>query len=615
MAELGALSLRIETVGDAAVLKTLDAIDTKAAKAGISTTTTVAALNKLGIAARQVGSSIQVADVQLEQATAIVRRLGSQAAVTAGDIQRMGTATAQAAAAPAAPLQVLGKDLVQASGKLSAFGKSGLNAFNALAFGLSQMAATGQTSFRSLATSATSVLAFFGPQGAIAAAVIATGLVLVDFWRRQKKEVAEFQKLVTDLIEESDRVSREKNPFRFAQDDLDRLQKGLAEFDAKRAKRIAEIGSRQEFRAGTDLTSAAKTELAALTAQRAALQQAVFQAERRLEAAQQAMTKGLPEVKVGGKSNEQLTRERQEAIEAEIAALASLQKARGLTSVELLRLIALEGTLTKELASGNLTKVREAEVWEQIAKARQAAAAALPAATIRPITPDRALPKGQLAKPSGALAQFLSPEQIAADIQAADREMARRAAAANFAETQEALSTALGNAVAFGIANGFAMGLGQGGIGEGFRQMAAQMAQGLGSVAIDYGLKAVAASQLMARISAWMIANPLLAVGAGIALVAFGRAIGGRGSVSGGGGFGGGGFGGSTGSQTPLSISRLIVDPNAGLRGRMAAGLQAMAPAAADNRPVQVIEVIGLNTPRGQALVGTANASYQRRGG
>ena len=614
MAELGALSLRIETIGDKQALRALDAIDTKAAKAGISVTSTVAALNKLGISARQVGGQIQVADSQLEQATQIVRRLGSQAQVTAGDLQRLGSATAQAAAAPAQPLQVLGRDVVQASGKLTAFGKSGLNAFNALSFGLSQMAATGQTSFRSLATASASVLSFFGPQGAIAAAVIATGLVLVDFWRRQKKEVAEFQQLVTALIEESDRVSREKNPFRFAQQDLQEVEKELAAFEARRDRRlkqIAEVGERR----GSALNPSEKRELEEMNAERARLLQAQFQAQRRLQDAIQAMTKGLPEVKVGGKTNEQLAKERQQAIEAEIAALSSLQKARGLTSVELLRLIDLEATLTKELASGNLTKVREAEVWEQIAKARTAAGVALPAAVVRPITPGRAQPKGTLEKPTGALAQFLSPEQIAADIQAADAAMAARVAAFNFQQTQESLSQSLGNAIAFGIANGFAMGLGEGGIGEGFKQMAAQMAQGLGSVAIDYGLKAKAIATLMSKVSAWMIANPALAILGGIALVAAGRALGGRGGVgSGGGAFAGGGPVGT--SPTPISLSRLIVDPNADLRQRAAAGLGRMTAATPLPNPLAGVEFLVATSPAGQEFIVTKVVRpYEERGG
>jgi hypothetical protein len=78
------------------------------------------------------------------------------------------------------------------------------------------------------------------------------------------------------------------------------------------------------------------------------------------------------------------------------------------------------------------------------------------------------------------------------------------------------------------------------------------------------------------------------------------------------------GQGGATGSSGRLaepqriSIERLIVDPNATQRQRASA--TASRSVAVANPPApQVVEVIGIDTPRGQQLIGTSNARYQRR--
>jgi hypothetical protein len=681
MAELGALSLRIETTGDAAVLRTLDAIDTKAKRTDISLVNTVAALNKLGIAARQVGGAIQVADGQLEQATQIVRRLGSQAQVTAGNLAQMGAATTKAVTAPTQALNVFGRDVVQTSGKLSAFGKSGLNAFNALSFGLSQMAATGQTSFRSLATASASVLAFFGVGGAIASAVIATGLVLVDFWRRQRREIEETKQKILESLKAAAVARRERDePASVARERL-----GTASADVRAAKAVMASLLRERERALNDAereaidsritlqrarvsealnvetealrelndaqaksTDARDAEVASLAAAISARQATATQIARAnvlmgqarfvLEQTKNANVEDTATMAGRAKAIQTLTTltdafkkktgELKDTIGEEINALESLSKTRGLTAVELLRLIPLEGKLIDELARGSVTKEREAEIWEQIAKARQAAARAIPPVSVRsPLgggtfgpglgstTEGVVGPPKTLAKPTGALAEFLSPERIAADVAAADKAMAERVAAFNFNETQTALSEVLGNAIATGIAFGFAHGLGEGGIGEGFKQMAAQLATGLGSVAIDYGIKAILTAQAMAKIAAFLIANPILAIGAGIALVALGRAMGGRHGAGRSFGGGGSGFSGSSGQQSsvPLSIRRLVVDPNAALRQQAAGRMSGMADATVAPSPLAGVTLLEVKSPRGTEVIGSSYDAYQRR--
>jgi hypothetical protein len=135
----------------------------------------------------------------------------------------------------------------------------------------------------------------------------------------------------------------------------------------------------------------------------------------------------------------------------------------------------------------------------------------------------------------------------------------------------------------------------------------------LGAVAIDFGLKAILTAELMAKVAAFLTANPLLAIGAGIALVAAGRAMGGQsGATRTGGGFGGSGYSGS--APTPLSLSRLIVDPNAGVRQRIGSSLGNLATVTGP-APGQVINVIGYKTPLGSSMIGEANSRYIGKGG
>jgi hypothetical protein len=68
-------------------------------------------------------------------------------------------------------VQTFSRELVKADGNLTSFGKKGLTTMNAVAFGISQMASSGEADLRSLAQTATTTLAFFGTKGAIASIV------------------------------------------------------------------------------------------------------------------------------------------------------------------------------------------------------------------------------------------------------------------------------------------------------------------------------------------------------------------------------------------------------------------------------------------------------------
>ena len=72
------------------------------------------------------------------------------------------------------------------------------------------------------------------------------------------------------------------------------------------------------------------------------------------------------------------------------------------------------------------------------------------------------------------------------------------------------------------------------------------------------------------------------------------------------------GGGGSVTAPTPISIARLIVDPNAGARQRIAsAGTQRAVDAA--ERPLEGVSLLSVDTPRGSELLATRVDSYNRR--
>jgi hypothetical protein len=133
--------------------------------------------------------------------------------------------------------------------------------------------------------------------------------------------------------------------------------------------------------------------------------------------------------------------------------------------------------------------------------------------------------------------------------------------------------------------------------------------QQMGGALLTYGL---AMQGLLPSLLNPFTSGPA-AIAAGITLTALGAALGAAAS-------GRGGRGSTTstaitaGAASSINFQRLIIDPNAAARDRVArsaSGSLAIAGAA----PRESIEVIGIETPRGQKLIGTANARYTRRGG
>jgi hypothetical protein len=133
------------------------------------------------------------------------------------------------------------------------------------------------------------------------------------------------------------------------------------------------------------------------------------------------------------------------------------------------------------------------------------------------------------------------------------------------------------------------------------------LSSSFGSLLVDAGVQALKASAIMQSLyTAISTMNPWAAAAAAAALIVFGSAIGGRGGAS---GASGGGFA-STSPASPISITRMIVDPSAGVRQRIASSGQqsAMGP-----QELESIPVIGIATPRGVELIGTANGQFMRK--
>ncbi len=136
---------------------------------------------------------------------------------------------------------------------------------------------------------------------------------------------------------------------------------------------------------------------------------------------------------------------------------------------------------------------------------------------------------------------------------------------------------------------------------------------GLGGIFSEMGKALITYGLTMTGLMPLITSNPFTsgpaALAAGIALSALGGALGAAASGRGG---GGGGRSLAAANPQPINISRLIVDPNAAQRDRVsrsASGTMAVAGAA----PGQTLQVIGINSPQGQQLIGTANDRYTRR--
>jgi hypothetical protein len=521
VAELGALSLKIEAIGDKQVLAALNAIESKARVVDKSVTDAVAALKQLGIAAKAVGSQVAVASADVEKATGLIAKMGLTAKVvskenieaakvegnanrvrargfqeylgllttgarlegsradsirqlvslesalqkqlqqtnltfqqrvrlgeTLGRVQagiasgiEQTTVVAQRSTAvqkaQVSGFTVLGQTATTTGGRLSAFSTRSIGALNAASFALSSLAAGGQASFRSLASAAAGFFSFFGPGGAIAAIAITAGLAISDFFSRTRREIEETKEKAKEALRdlkasiESDRrqgdqeglierVRQATLNLAESEEELVRVRQRLLPIDAKleQVRKLSSVAAallrRNEAEEIKDLR-VRRAELEALIPLHR--QEIDLAGKAALNIREPAVPRGPGEVKVtakGPKSPEDAEKERRKAIADEINALASLSQSRGLTGVEVVRLTALERQLTAELRAGLATKEREAEIWDQIGKARATGTRAIPPIGVQDLVSDRPQAARTLTLPPSLQAQ-LDPAKIQAD--------------------------------------------------------------------------------------------------------------------------------------------------------------------------------------------------------
>lgn len=620
MPELGALSLRIETLGDKDVLRVLSQVTKQARDLDAENTkqsATVRRLNKeITDATRTYALMGRTADLTNKETVAGLRQV---AASQREYIQTLGAtdqqllqwaATEQAVerriAAAHQQVTLFGTKVTNAQGNLVGFGRSGLTAFNAIAFGLSQMAATGTASFRSLATASASALAFFGPQGALASAILSTGLVFADFFSRTRRGMEDLVALGEKLTKDAIARRERDEPAQVAQEQLDKARQALAAIDAQ----IQQTAKRKLIEGGSEFPLGTPAQLAA----RFKALQDITEAERQLNDAIAKQTKGLAEVKVTTESVEKAEQRRIAALNDLVAALVLANKENLFTLDMLPSLASAHAAVDAELQRGNLTLAERVKLLKQAADLADVALGRGLTAPGLAVTPSRQTGA------KGAAGKIVLSDQDRRNLGLKDALTVQLEAEA--AQVQEALSNSLADALVNGIADGFARAAQTGNVGEGIKAIFGSIASGLGSIFIQIGKQVIASSALIqGAVAAINSLNPVAALAAGLALVAFGSSIGGSRGGGGGGRGGGAGYGGGSSAYGAGSISSFIYGPNAkspldavpaALRSTVAGLRNLTQPTAPTLGPN--LTVIGVDSPQGVALLGRSHRLATQRG-
>lgn len=190
---------------------------------------------------------------------------------------------------------------------------------------------------------------------------------------------------------------------------------------------------------------------------------------------------------------------------------------------------------------------------------------------------------------------------IPANVAKTLRDEMRLEAAALRIDLQNTLATEIAAGIAYGIADGLTAGFqaafAGGGISEGFKALTASLLGGLGSMLIDFGTKALLASQLMADLKASFASlDPITSAAAAIALIGLGSALKGAAQASFGGAPGRGSSGMGTFRGAGMSSAPVI---NPIVFGATSATTAAgMTPRQATN-----ITIIGPNDPSAQRAI------------
>lgn len=701
MAELGALTLRIQEEGAGAVLRELAALESQARLTGGKVE---AGFKGAGVALRafdkEIAASTNLFALQARTADAtnkqIVAQIRQNAAAQLQWMQQVGASEAQqlkfAAAVQTFERRVegatraqaaLGHQTARTTQQMRIFGRDGRSAMIGLGFAISSMASTGEASLLSLARQITTITALMG--GKLGAAGIggAIGIGIFDFFRSRARtqgeilrdaatstarDVSSIQKAAIQQDEAAQRLAFDRGltTLRAFYDQRSGIiQRGVA---AEIAAKQAEIRALSAPIAGeskkdtADRLSAlrkAGAEIVALRSQETAQQIDNAAALEAAERQRNETVTGFESQRLEASGDAHSARLRQIDLEADALRRALgpatdtdarvkrftdamvLQAGLAKSQADLERLQT--DLSTKRLEVQNKladNKISEEEAAREIATIERAAVPDLQTMV------DLAIRFAAALGDEGALASLrqLSVELkgLGVNITALERsltnsireggpslrEAARKALAlvagqegpitfeikakvaalldagsaadAEFSQLGTQLGMTLTDSIAAAAAGGSGAKALLAGLGGIFQEM--------GKALTIYGLTMMG---LLPTFSNPLTAGPA-ALAAGVALTALGAALGGAASGNKG-GSAGGGFS-ATASSTPLSVSRLIVDPNAGVRQRInSAGMQSAAAAAP--HPLDGVALFRTDTPAGAAYFAKRVEAYQRRGG
>lgn len=662
--ELGALSVKIETIGDRLALNALQALESRATGAGnaVSTKLTPAqrALNKeikestalmslmgrtADVTDKQMVAGIQQAMVaqiayadslgasatQLLQMTAVLQQFEGRVKGAASAEQKATAATGQ-----------LGAAVVKTETQLTGFQKKGLTSLNALAFGFSQFAASGEASLRSFAQTVTGIAAFLGPKGAIGAIVgtIALGttdLILGKINASREKaradQIANAKAELTEVKAALDaRQATEDTAFQRGRESLTNyyqsrakiIEQGIAAEKESRREQVAALNIRLAklpFERDKDREEAERqivqlqAEINALDSQlkgQLSANEAAFAQAAKANAAlvmQFTHDRMAAEGKAHEVRLEQIQKEADEFFKAmrqanvdpaEASARAqafvdTMTAQANATQAQLdlqLLLTDLENKRQEIQQQGIRNKTDERDISAQIALVEQSA-------------------KKTLEEKVALIAQFaaiLKDPELLKRVQELKISLGLTGVNVDALNLEKQIANSIGSAVANGIAEGFATGATEG-LGAGAKKLLSGVMSALGSIFVQLGTKVIAGSAIMQSLVTGILSlSPGAQLAAGIALVALGRSMGGR--------SGGGGTAGvsATATGTPLSVSRLIADPFAGVRPNSSSALSRMSPIGEAANPFKGMRFLIANDPSGKRFLAEMVSNAQLQG-
>jgi hypothetical protein len=280
----------------------------------------------------------------------------------------------------------ISRTFVDGQGKVTAFGRGSVTALNATGFAFSSLASTGKASFQTLATGAAGFASFFGAGGLIASGVISLGLILGDFWSKQRREIEETSRKATDeLVAGAAARDLARDPVGAAQQ---RLDEERAKIDANR-KAMADLFDPAkrtvQLKEGTFVRPVDEAALAKLTAERGRLLTAEMEALGRLNDARKKTTTTTKATEKATHDAARAADEADKALDQQVTALIELGKANLLTTKDLATVIRLEREYAAAARDSARAATERAEAARKASGLAGTAAGAIPTPAIRDI--------------------------------------------------------------------------------------------------------------------------------------------------------------------------------------------------------------------------------------